>query len=141
MFNHFFFRIANPIQITIRVSKWIANPNPITIQLIMELSYTKKKNWIENPNPKSDFEYGLSITIQSSNTLSTGGHRGFCSWKVPHITKPRITRVHYLHGKKVLFLSQNVRKSENNRFVKTSHSGRKRIMHYSCFFYLVSLFL
>jgi len=26
----------------------------------------KRKNWIDNTNPKSDFEYGFSITIQST---------------------------------------------------------------------------
>ncbi len=26
----------------------------------------KWKNWIDNPNPKSNFEFGLSITIQST---------------------------------------------------------------------------
>ena len=29
----------------------------------------KWQNWIDNPNPKSNFDFGLSITIQSSNTL------------------------------------------------------------------------
>jgi len=27
---------------------------------------TMKKNWIDNPNPKSDFDFGFSITIQST---------------------------------------------------------------------------
>ncbi len=26
----------------------------------------KQKNWIDNPNPKSNFDFGLSITIQST---------------------------------------------------------------------------
>jgi hypothetical protein len=26
----------------------------------------KWKNWIDNPNPKSKFDFGLSITIQST---------------------------------------------------------------------------
>jgi hypothetical protein len=26
----------------------------------------RRRNWIVNPNPKSDFEYGLSITILST---------------------------------------------------------------------------
>jgi hypothetical protein len=30
----------------------------------------KWKNWIDNPNPKSNFNFGLSITIQSTRKQS-----------------------------------------------------------------------
>jgi len=47
-----------------------SNPNPITIQLFLEklaIIFGLKCNiWIDNPNQKSNFDFGLPITIQSN---------------------------------------------------------------------------